>query len=178
MVLAEGAAALAGIAIAAAGTFVATDFDLPLADGSASIMIGCVVGAVGFVLVRESKGLLIGERAAPDLTASILALSEEQSEIEGANGVVATHLAPYQVVVALSLEFSDALRAPEVEKAVQALEVRVREKHPEVVALYVKPQSPRAFEKGVRESEARGDYAFTSAHRPKPDAGSGGGGKA
>jgi hypothetical protein len=73
----------------------------------ASALIGLILAVVGWVLVRESKGLLIDERAGKDLSSSIIALSESQSGIEGANGVVATHLAPDQVVVALSLEFAD-----------------------------------------------------------------------
>jgi divalent metal cation (Fe/Co/Zn/Cd) transporter len=109
-----------------------------------------VLATVGWVLVRESKGLLIGEQAESELSQSILALSENQDGVEGANGVITTHLAPDQIVVALSLEFSDELRTPEIEKAVLSLEARVREKHPEVVALFVKPQSSALFEKAMR----------------------------
>jgi divalent metal cation (Fe/Co/Zn/Cd) transporter len=109
------------------------------------VVVGLILAVVGWVLVRESKGLLIGEQASRALSSSIIALAEKERGIEGANGVVATHLAPDQVVVALSLEFSDALHTPEIERAVQALERRIREKHPEVVALFVKPQSPRGF---------------------------------
>lgn len=59
--------------------------------------------------MRESKGLLIGEQASSELSQSIVALAESQDGVEGANGVVATHLAPDQVTVTLSLEFSDEL---------------------------------------------------------------------
>jgi divalent metal cation (Fe/Co/Zn/Cd) transporter len=97
------------MAVAAAGTILATSFDLPAADGIASTLVGLVLAVVGRVLVRESKGLLIGEQASSELSESIVALSERQDGVEGANGVIATHLAPNQIVVALSLEFSDEL---------------------------------------------------------------------
>ena len=100
-----------------------------------------VLAFVGWVLVRESKGLLIGEQASSELSQSILALAESQEGVDGVNGVVATHLAPDQIVVTLSLEFSDELRTPEIEEAVQSLEERIRAKHPEVIALFVEPQS-------------------------------------
>jgi hypothetical protein len=52
-------------------------------------------------------------------------------------------------VAPLSLEFSDELRTPEIEAKVIELERRVRLAHPEVVALFVKPQSPGGFKESV-----------------------------
>ena len=150
IVLAEDTAGLVGIAVAVFGTLLATSFNLPAADGIASIVIGIVLAVVGWVLVRESKELLIGEQAGSELSQSILALAEEQNGVEGANGVIATHLAPDQIVAALSLEFSDELRTPQIEEAVRSLEARIRDKHPEVVALFVKPQSHAGFREAAR----------------------------
>jgi cation diffusion facilitator family transporter len=150
IILAEDTAGLVGIAVAASGTLLATSFNLPAADGIASIVVGMVLAAVGWVLVRESKELLIGEQAGSELSQSILALAEEQDGVEGANGVIATHLAPDQIVATLSLEFSDELRTPQIEEAVRSLEARIRDKHPEVVALFVKPQSHAGFREAVR----------------------------
>ncbi len=163
IVLAEDTAGLIGIAMAAAGALLATRFNLPVADGVASVLVGLVLALVGWVLVRESKGLLIGEQASSELSQSILALAESQDGVEGANGVLATHLAPDQVVVTLSLEFADALRTPEIEEAVRSLEARIREKRPEVIALFIKPQSHSGFREAVR---AHGrNIAFTKAEK-------------
>jgi hypothetical protein len=49
-------------------------------------------------------------------------------------------------VVGLSLEFDDELRTPEIERRVVMLERLIRQKRPEVVSLFVKPQSRRAFD--------------------------------
>lgn len=161
IVLAEDTAALVGIAVAAIGTLLATSFNLPAADGIASVVVGLILGVVGWVLVRESKGLLIGEQAGNELSNAILALAEKQGGVEGANGVIATHLAPDQVVVTLSLEFSDEMRTPQIEEAVRSLEARAREQHPEVVALFVKPQSHAGFKEAVRVIGR--NVAFTNA---------------
>jgi cation diffusion facilitator family transporter len=150
IVLAEDTAGLIGIAVAAAGTLLATSFNLPVADGVASVVVGLVLAFVGWVLVRESKDLLIGEPASSELSQSIVALAESQDGVEGANAVVTTHLAPDQVVVTLSLEFADELRAPEIEEAVRLLEARIRAKHPEVIALFIKPQSHSGFREAAR----------------------------
>ena len=45
------------------------------------------------------------------------------------------------MVATLSLDFFDYLRAPDIERAVVELETRIRSAHPEVSALFVKPQS-------------------------------------
>ena len=49
-------------------------------------------------------------------------MARAQSGIEGVNGALTVHLAPDQIVAALSLEFEDELRTPETEKAVHDLE--------------------------------------------------------
>jgi divalent metal cation (Fe/Co/Zn/Cd) transporter len=66
-----------------------------------------------------------------------------------ANGVLTIHLAPREILVALSLEFADDLRTPEIEAKVIELERRVRLSHPDVAAVFVKPQSPEGFRQTV-----------------------------
>jgi cation diffusion facilitator family transporter len=146
MVLFEDTAALIGIAAAALGIFTSDRLQMPILDGVASIVIGLVLGVTASIIAWESKELLIGERASERITASILSLARGQEGVEGANGAIAVHLAPDQIVVALSLEFADDLRTPDIEKSVVALEQRIRERHPEIISLFVKPQTSRTFE--------------------------------
>ena len=68
IVIAEDTAGLLGIVVAAAGTFLATNANLPVADGIASVVVGLILAVVGWVLVRENKGLLIGEQAGGELS--------------------------------------------------------------------------------------------------------------
>jgi hypothetical protein len=46
----------------------------------------------------------------------------------------------------LSLEFSDAMLAPQIEEAVISLEQKLREENPEIVALFVKPQTAKTYQ--------------------------------
>jgi hypothetical protein len=46
----------------------------------------------------------------------------------------------------LSIEFADAMRAPQIEEAVMDLENQVRATNPEIIALFVKPQTATVFE--------------------------------
>ena len=150
MGLFEDSAALIGILIAALGTFASTRLDAPMCDGVASILIGVVLAATASLLARESKSLLIGERADHKLSDSLLHIAEQAYPGLHANGVLTVQLAPDQILAALSLEFADTLRAPEIEASVMEIERQVRAAHPEVVTLFIKPQTAAAFRETVR----------------------------
>ncbi len=109
----------------------------------ASTFIGLVLAGIAVLLARESKSLLIGERAARALSEAILRIAGEESGVSRANGVLTVQLAPDQILAALGLEFADELRAPEIEDRVFDIERKVRAAHPEVVTLFVKPQTDR-----------------------------------
>jgi len=156
MVLFEDSAALIGIVIAALGIFAADTLQMPIFDGGASILIGLVLAFSASLLARESKGLLIGERADERIAASIESLACEEPEVMGANGILTVQLAPNQIVVALSLEFADELRTPQIEASVFRLENRIREQHPQVMALFVKPQTQGSFDRSRRDRFGEG----------------------
>jgi len=141
MVLFEDSAALIGIAIAAAGIFAADRTGISELDGVASVLIGAVLAVAAVLVARESKGLLIGERASDRVAQSIADLARSEPGVERASRILTIHLAPEQIVAALDLEFADELKTPQIERSVQALEQHVRDKHPEVVALFVKPKA-------------------------------------
>jgi divalent metal cation (Fe/Co/Zn/Cd) transporter len=104
-----------------------------------------LLALVSFLLTKESKSLLIGERADPVLSDSILRLAGTEVAVAHANGVLTVQLSPDQIVAALSLDFEDTLSAAQVEDAVVEIERRVRATHPQVVALFVKPQTHQRY---------------------------------
>ena len=150
MVLFEDSAALIGILLAALATFAAVELRAPIIDGIGSILIGVVLAAVAALLARESKSLLIGERADSRLNESILRIASAESSVVRANGALTVQLAPDQVVAAVSLDFADELSAGEIEDKVGEMERKVRAAHPEVVALFVKPQADKSYREAVR----------------------------
>jgi len=141
LVLFEDSAALIGIVIAFIGTFAASQLSMPVFDGVASIGIGMVLAVTATYLARESKGLLIGEGARGRTMRSIRQIAAEQPGVERVNDLVTIHLAPQQVVAALSLEFKDELTTPQIESAVRAIERRICSQNPEVFTVFIKPQS-------------------------------------
>src|SRR3954463_11716068 len=85
VVLLEDTAALIGIAIAFVGTWASIRWDEPRIDGVASLAIGVLLGAVSILLARESKALLIGERADPALQKEVFAIARATAGVVSAN---------------------------------------------------------------------------------------------
>ncbi|GHH51871.1 cation diffusion facilitator family transporter [[Pseudomonas] boreopolis] len=155
-VLLEDSAALLGLFMALAGLLLSQWLQMPVFDGIASIGISLVLGFTAFLLARETKGLLIGEPAHPHVAESLLAIAGQDRDVHAANGVLTLQMGPNQVVAALSAEFEDALATPQIEACVTRIETAARQRHPELTALFVKPQTPETWRRR-RQALDRGE---------------------
>lgn len=140
MVLFEDSAALVGILIAAVGTALAVEFDAPWIDGMASILIGLVLAAVAIVLARESKELLIGERANPELQSAIKQAADSEDCVRSVGRILTTQMAPDQVIATMDVEFDDNLSIPDVERLIGRIESGLRSRHPELARVFIRPE--------------------------------------
>jgi cation diffusion facilitator family transporter len=140
-VLIEDSVALIGLGLAFAGVLAAHLLGRPELDGAGSIGIGVLLAATAFFLARESKNLLIGEPALPEVREAIMQIAGADRAIRKANGVITTQLGPDQVVAALSAEFADHISVDDVERCVARLEAAIQQRYPEVTTLFVKPQT-------------------------------------
>ena len=154
MVLFEDSAALAGILVAATGAALTLWTGDARFDGGASLVIGAILAVVAALLARESKALLLGERADPELSAGVGAIARQTRGVANVNAVTTVQIAPDQVLVAFSIEFDDALTAPGIEAAIAGMETRVRAAHPQVTALFVKPQTAKTAAARLATGEA------------------------
>ena len=138
---------MAGIVAAAIGLFLSQLTRNPLFDGAASIVIGAILGLTALLLARESKGLLIGEAADPELVEGLRALVRSQPGVVGIGHVLTVHSAPDQVTALLNVDFRDDMPAGEVERVVDATERQARSRWPEVRRLYIRPMQGAADER-------------------------------
>ena len=137
-VLLEDSAAVAGIVIAAVGIGLELWFDAPIFDGIASILIGVLLAGVAVVLLRESKHLLIGESADPDLTAAIGDLVGREAGVVRLCEVIALQLSPDTVIAVVSLDFDDAMTANALETRSAELEALIVGRLDEVERAFVR----------------------------------------
>lgn len=156
-VLFEDSAALVGLLIALLGIAAAQALAMPQLDGAASIGIGIVLTVSSALLARETKGLLIGEAAHPQLTRSILRIAAADPAILAANGVLTTQMGPDHVVAALSAEFHDTLTTMQIEASVNRIEAAIKATHPTVSVLFVKPQTADTWRRRIAGLEAEAE---------------------
>ena len=141
IVLFEDSAAMFGLVIAAAGVFLTHWTHNPVWDGTASIVIGVALAIVAFMLARESKGLLIGERADPALAAAIREAFASRPEVTRVQEVVTIHFAPRKVFVAASVDFDDPIAVGAIEVLIAETEAQLRRDWPQIASVYIKPKA-------------------------------------
>lgn len=140
MVLFEDSAAIVGIIIAVAGTWLSIHLAKPWIDGAASIAIGVLLALVAVLLARETKDLLIGLPAQPELSQALRDCASKQPSVRKVVDVITSQLSPDQVIANLGVQLDDSLRVPEVEQLIQRIESDLKERFPQLFAVFVRPQ--------------------------------------
>lgn len=140
IVLFEDSAAIIGLLIAAIGVFASHALGRPELDGWASIAIGVVLATVAGFLARESKGLLIGERAEPAVIAAVYKLVDGHPAIASVNHVRTIHTAPESVFVAISADFHDQVTMGEGEALIEEIETQLKTALPILSSIYIRPE--------------------------------------
>ena len=147
IVLLENGAAMAGIVAAAVGLMLSQWTGNPFYDGAASVVIGVILGFTAMVLAYESKGLLIGEAADPEVVRGLRQLASGKPGIVGVGHVITIHSAPDQITAMVNVDFLNSISAGEVERIVHEIEVEAHKRWPEVRRLFVRPMQGAANER-------------------------------
>jgi len=144
VVLFEDSAAMLGLVVAFAGVLIVDLTGIPHFDGIASIIIGLILGATALWLAYETKGLLIGESANPEVVASIRNIAASHAQIEHVNEVVTMHMGPEYILVNMSVDFVDSATADEVETAIAALDRDLKAQRPRVKRVFIEVEKRSA----------------------------------
>ena len=147
IVLLENGAAMAGIIAAAVGLMLSQLTGDPFYDGAASVVIGIILGITAMVLAHESKGLLIGEAADPEIVRGLRQLACDKPGIIGVGHVITVHSAPDQITAMVNVDFRNSITAGEVERIVHEIEVEAHKQWPTVKRLFVRPMQGAANER-------------------------------
>ena len=119
-VLFEDSAALIGLVAAFLGILLAQITGDPRFDGVGSLVIGAVLAVVAVVLAYESRGLLIGERAEPELIEQVRATATAHPGVARVVDVRTMHVGARRVIVNLRVAFNGD-RKSDVEAAIAKL---------------------------------------------------------
>jgi len=140
-VLLEDSAAMLGIVVAFLGIYLSEALDLPVLDGVASVLIGMILASAAIVLAQETKALLIGESADPEILEEIKQVLGGRSAIERVNEILSMHQGPEDILVNVSVEFRDGLALGEVERHITEIEREIKARIPNARRIFIEAQA-------------------------------------
>ncbi|WP_088279872.1 cation diffusion facilitator family transporter [Ideonella sp. A 288] len=165
-VLAEDAAALAGLAIAATGIALAHALDMPVLDGVASLLIGVLLAGVASLLTWESRGLLIGEGIRPETAQALRAIALAQPGVRDVGRVLSMYVGPDDALVTMDLDFDAGTGTAEAALAFAQIVQRVRARYPMIRRLFVEAGAGSALQRWTRPDAIRLDGEGVAATGP------------
>jgi cation diffusion facilitator family transporter len=136
-VLLEDTAALIGLTAAFIGVYLTHRFNNPYFDGAASILIGITLCIVSLILIRESKGLLVGEAATPEVVASVTALALDDPAVIAVSQVLTLVFGPEEVLLNIEAQFVPTLSVNELVKVVSRLKLTIHRCHPNIKRIFI-----------------------------------------
>jgi cation diffusion facilitator family transporter len=136
-VIAEDSAAIGGILIAAAGVWLSGLFRMPALDGAASVLIGLLLAGVATFLIRECRGLLVGEGVNRKTAREIANLVSKESLVKAVAWPVTMYLGPENILLNLDVEFRPAASAADVADSIEGMKASIQKRFPYIRRIYV-----------------------------------------
>ncbi len=140
-VLLEDTAAMLGLLVAFVGIALGQWLEIPQLDGLASVLIGCILAGAAILLAQETKGLLIGEGADPEIVREISRVLSAHSAIDRVNEILSMHQGPDDILVNVSVEFRDGLAIGAIERHTAAIEREIKARIPGARRVFIEAQS-------------------------------------
>lgn len=154
-VLFEDTAAMLGLIAALIGVMCADFLDIAWADGAASVAIGVILAGTAATLAYETKGLLIGESAGRRVLTGIRRIVTSAPGANRVNELRSMHLAPNDILLALSIDFNDNMKVSEVEDSIARIEHDVKARFPEIKRIFIEVQSQEDHHRSVMMARRR-----------------------
>ncbi|GGL09061.1 cation diffusion facilitator family transporter [Planomonospora parontospora] len=144
VIVLEDLGALLGLIFALFGVTMAVVTGDPIWDGIGTLMIGVLLAVIAVILAVETKSLLIGEGAGPEVENRISAALESTPEVSRVIHMRTLHLGPEEILVAAKIAVENDDTAAEIAKGIDEAEKRVRAAVPEARVIYLEPDLYRA----------------------------------
>jgi cation diffusion facilitator family transporter len=160
-VLFEDTAAILGVLVAFVGVLLSHLLGNSYPDGIASLVIGLIMAATAVGLAYESKKLLLGESADPELVQGIRRIVESDESVAQCGPPLTMHMGPEDVLLNLDVQFREGLPAEQIIDAVDRIECHIPSEYKEVRRIFIEAErirhgdgrpteSPRAAAEGSR----------------------------
>lgn len=157
-VLFEDTAALLGLTVAFLGVFLSHALHAPRLDALASVVIGLILIVAALWLAVESRSLLVGEAADPELVRALRDIVLADPSVIGLGAMLTMHLGPDDVLLNIEVQFTPGLRAEDIHVTVHRIEAAIAARHPEVSKIFIEVEALTGGEDGAgRAAPAAGE---------------------
>jgi len=131
-VLLEDTAALLGLVVAFVGIFLGDLMGIAWLDGAASIVIGLLLCTTAYIMVNESRALLVGEGVSKATLDGIRTLVCADPAVENVGRLRTLYLGPEEVMLVMEMHMRPDAEMTELRQTTARLKQAIREKYPKV----------------------------------------------
>jgi divalent metal cation (Fe/Co/Zn/Cd) transporter len=136
-VASEDSAALVGILLAALGLGLHQVTGSARWEGVAAAAIAVLLIVVAITLGRDTKELLIGEAANPQLTEEVRSFLARSEDIDEVIDVLTMHVGVESILLAARVDLATDLSSDEVERLSHRLDQRIQERWPTITHVFI-----------------------------------------
>lgn len=151
-VIIEDTAAVTGLMIALIGIFLSQQLENPYLDGISSILIGVLLLVVATFLARETKGLLLGESASPEVIEGIQKILDNHSNVKKWNFPKTIHFGPDNILVVVEVDMYEDIDLVVAEKSVETIRSQIKGKFPKVSQVFIQTTNKLKNEQSITKT--------------------------
>lgn len=143
VIVLEDLGALLGLIFALFGVSMAAITGDPFWDAIGTLMIGILLGIIAIILAVETKSLLLGEGASPEVEDQIRVALQNSPEVSRVIHMRTLHLGPEELLVAAKIAVNHDDTAAEVARGIDEAELAIRSAVPIARVIYLEPDLDR-----------------------------------
>ncbi len=140
-VVLEDSAALTGLLLAFLGTLLGHLTGNPYYDGAASVLIGLLLAIVAIILLRETKGLLIGEGLKPDELVKVASIVTADPRVRSCGRILSLYLGPQDLLLTIDVTFDEQADRDSIDEAIDGIEREIVRAFPQTTRIFIEPEN-------------------------------------
>ncbi|WP_034892834.1 cation diffusion facilitator family transporter [Gillisia sp. Hel_I_29] len=148
-VIIEDTAAVIGLFIALIGIFLSQQLNNPYLDGISSLLIGVLLLGVATFLAKETKGLLLGESARPEVIEGIESILSNNKDIKKWNFPKTMHLGADNILVVIEVDIKEDIDLLTAEKSIQTMRQQIKGKYPKINQVFIQTTNKLNLEQAI-----------------------------
>lgn len=139
-VVLEDSAAEIGLLFAFLGTLLGHLTGNSIFDGIASILIGVLLATVSIILLRETKGLLIGEGLESEELSRVEHIVESNPHVAECGRILSLYLGPEDLLLTIDVTFDENASRNVIDETINEIERAIVREFPQTTRIFIEPE--------------------------------------